>query len=68
MGLSPDVIKGSGVFGGPKTYSLKVDFWGLGVVPYILLSQTQPFSEDRRIQQELKDQILTANYFLPAAL
>ena len=60
--IAPEVFKGSGVFGGPKPYSLKVDCWGLGVILYILLSGTPPFSEDRRIQQELKEQILTANY------
>ena len=29
---------------------------------YSMLSGTSPFSEDRRIQQELKEQILIANY------
>ena len=32
------------------------------MILYILLSGTPPFSDYRNIQQELKEQILTANY------
>ena len=62
--IAPEVIQGqgAGALGGSKPYSLKVDCWGLGVILYILLSGTPPFSEDRKIQQELREQILTANY------
>ena len=57
---APEIYKGS------ETYSLKVDCWGLGVILYVLLFGSSPFSEERKIQGhtalKLKDQILSANY------
>ena len=45
-----------------KAYSLKVDCWSLGVILYVMVSGTPPFSEDRNCGVSLKEQILTANY------
>jgi len=56
--IAPEVVM-AGMLG---NYSLKVDCWSLGVILYILLSGTPPFSEDRTCGVNLRNQILTANY------
>lgn len=56
--IAPEVVM-AGMLG---NYSLKVDCWSLGVILYILLSGTPPFSEDRHCGVNLRNQILTANY------
>lgn len=65
--IAPEVLKQGELNGGELTfreraYSVKVDCWGLGVVLYILLSGSPPFSEDRKIGMKLREQILNANY------
>ena len=60
--IAPEVVLNAGLQHG--TYTLKVDCWSLGVILYILLSGTPPFSEDRKCGMNLRDQILNANYQL----
>ena len=63
--ISPEVVSGAGL--PDSTYNLKVDCWSLGVILYILLSGTPPFSEDRKCGLSLRSQILQANYqFYPS--
>ena len=63
--MAPEVVAGAGIPG--CSYDLKVDCWSLGVILYILLSGTPPFSEERKCGLSLRSQILEANYkFYPA--
>ena len=57
--IAPEVLKQGELNGGELTfreraYSVKVDCWSLGVVLYILLSGSPPFSEDRKIGMKLR--------------
>ena len=50
-----------------EAYSLKVDCWSLGVILYIMVSGTAPFTEDRNCGMKLRDQILKGSYhFYPS--
>ena len=64
--IAPEVLKAGAVNGGELTfseraYSFKVDCWSLGVVLYILLSGSPPFSEDRNIGMKLRQVLLVNN-------
>merc|ERR1712117_212561 len=52
--IAPEVVQGAGKM--DSGYSLKVDCWSLGVILYILVSGTPPFSEDRKCNLNLKEQ------------
>jgi len=56
--IAPEIIKGQE----KEAYSLKVDCWSLGVILYIIVSGTPPFTEDRKCGMNLRDQILKGNY------
>jgi len=58
--IAPEVVTSAGLQ--DSTYTMKVDCWSLGVILYILLSGTPPFSEDRKCGLNLRTQILQANY------
>eukprot|EP00092_Neocalanus_flemingeri_P094274 GFUD01119867.1.p1 GENE.GFUD01119867.1~~GFUD01119867.1.p1 ORF type:complete len:515 (-),score=128.52 GFUD01119867.1:119-1663(-) len=58
--IAPEVVTSAGLM--DSSYTLKVDCWSLGVILYILLSGTPPFSEDRQCGLNLRAQILAANY------
>ena len=58
--IAPEVVTSAGLQ--DSTYTLKVDCWSLGVILYILLSGTPPFSEDRKCGLNLRAQITSANY------
>ena len=58
--IAPEVVTSAGLQ--DNTYTLKVDRWSLGVILYILLSGTPPFSEDRKCGLNLRAQITSANY------
>jgi len=63
--MAPEVVSAGGIPG--CSYDLKVDCWSLGVILYILLSGTPPFSEERKCGLSLRSQILQANYnFYPS--
>jgi serine/threonine-protein kinase Chk2 len=64
--IAPEVVSNAGL--PDSSYNLKVDCWSLGVILYILLSGTPPFSEDRKCGLSLRAQILQANYQLYPAL
>lgn len=58
--IAPEVVTSAGMQ--DSTYTMKVDCWSMGVILYILLSGTPPFSEDRKCGLNLRTQILQANY------
>ena len=65
--IAPEVVTSAGLQ--DSTYTLKVDCWSLGVILYILLSGTPPFSENRKCCLNLRAQITSANYqFYPQLL
>ena len=59
--IAPEIVKNVAVFHN-DAYTVKVDCWSLGVILYILLSGTPPFSAERNCGMDLKNQILKANY------
>lgn len=59
--IAPEIVAGAGM-PDVKSYSLKVDCWSMGVILYILVSGTPPFSEDRKCGLALRQQILQADY------
>ena len=58
--IAPEVVTSNGLT--DSSYTLKVDCWSMGVILYILLSGTPPFSEDRNCGLNLRAQILGANF------
>jgi len=63
--IAPEVVSSAGL--PDSSYNVKVDCWSLGVILYILLSGTPPFSEDRTCGLNLRAQILQANFqFYPS--
>jgi len=56
--IAPEIITGHE----KEAYSLKVDCWSLGVILYIIVSGTPPFTEDRKCGMNLRDQIIKGNY------
>jgi len=57
--LAPEIIVMTARGG---SYDYKVDCWSLGVILYILLSGTPPFTDERQCDKKLREQILTANF------
>ena len=59
--IAPEIVAGAGL---PdiQTYSLKVDCWSMGVILYILVSGTPPFSKESKCGLPLRQQILQAKY------
>jgi len=58
--LAPEVIESaSSSFG---TYTMKVDCWSLGVILYIILSGTPPFTNERQCNKPLRQQIMQADF------
>ena len=55
-----EVVQGAGL--GDSTYNLRLDYWFLGVMLYILLSGIPTFSEERKCGLNLRNKILQANY------
>ena len=61
--IAQEVVQGAGLDAQDSCYSFKVDCWSKGVILYILVSDTPPFSEDRKCNLKLRNQILQANYY-----
>ena len=60
--LAPEIIRSAN--GGGSAYDHRVDMWSLGVILYILLAGTQPFSDTPAMS--VMDQILNGRYEFPA--
>ena len=63
--LAPEILEVACSLGTQK-HTKKVDIWALGVILYELLFGKQPFSEQRKSNSSLIEQILTANYVFPS--
>ena len=61
--IAPEIVASAGMTDA-QSYSLKVDCWSMGVILYILVSGTPPFSDERQCGLPLRQQILQAGLVL----